>query len=82
MDIETAEAVDTLRADIHQVEREVVRLESSLTAKIQHVETSLTVKIEEVTRHADIGFESVRDDIRMLAEGFAALSARIDRPRR
>jgi phage host-nuclease inhibitor protein Gam len=104
MDIETAEAVETLRADIHQVEREVVRVETSLTAKIEHVETSLTAKIEHVEtsltakiehvetsltakmhelnedakRHSDVQFESVRDDIRILAEGFATLSARID----
>ena len=48
MDVETAEAVDTLRTDIRRVEREVVRVETSLTAKIEHVETSLTAKIEHV----------------------------------
>ena len=104
MDIETAEAVETLRSDIHRVEHEVVRVETSLTARIEHVETSLTAKIEYVERsltakiehvevslsarmhelnedakrHSDVQFESVRDDIRILAEGFAMLSARID----
>ena len=104
MDVETAEAVETLRSDIHRVEHEVVRVETSLTARIEHVETSLTAKIEYVERsltakiehvemslsakmhelnedakrHSDVQFESVRDDIRILAEGFAALSTRID----
>src|SRR4249920_315594 len=104
MDIETAEAVETLRSDIHRVEHEVVRVETSLTARIEHAETSLTARIEYVERsltakiehvemslgakmhelnedakrHSDVQFESVRDDIRILAEGFAMLSARID----
>jgi len=97
MDVETAEAVDTLRADIRQVEREVVRVETSLTAKIEHVETSLTAKIEQVEssltakmrelnedakRHTDVRIEDVRDDIRILAEGFASLSATVESLRR
>jgi hypothetical protein len=82
MDIETAEAVETLRSDIHRVEHEVVRVETSLTARIEHVEMSLSAKMHELNedakRHSDVQFESVRDDIRILAEGFAALSTRID----
>ena len=50
MDIETAEAVDTLRADIRRVERsltgEINRVETSLTAKIEDIQTSLTARIE------------------------------------
>jgi phage host-nuclease inhibitor protein Gam len=97
MDVETAEAVDTLRADIHRVGREVVRVETSLTARIEHVETSLTAKIEQVEssltakihelnedakRHTDMRIEDVRDDIRILAEGFASLSATVESLRR
>ena len=97
MDIETAEAVDTLRTDIRRVEcsltDEIVRVETSLTDRIEGVESSLTAKIEHVEmslsakmhefnedakRHSDVQFESVRDDIRILAEGFALLSAKID----
>ena len=93
MDIETAEVLDALRGDIHGVERAVTRVETSLTAEIARVETSLTTKIEraetsltakmhelneDAKRHSDAQFESVRDDIRILAEGFATLSARID----
>jgi hypothetical protein len=115
VDIETAEALDALRGDIHGVEREVTRVdtsltgeiarvetsltgeiarvdtsltaeiarvETSLTAKIERTETSLTAKMHELNedakRHSDVQFESVRDDIRILAGGFATLSARID----
>jgi hypothetical protein len=97
MDIDTAEAVDTLRADIRGVEREVVRVETSLTTRIGHVERSLTAKIEQVEtsltarmrelnedakRHTDVRIEDVRDDIRLLAEGFASLSATVESLRR
>ena len=92
MDVETAEAVDTLRTDIRRVEREVVRVETSLTAKIEHVETSLTAKIEHVEtsltakmhelnedakRHKDVRLESMHDDIRLLAENLASLSVQV-----
>jgi len=108
MDVETAEAVDTLRVDIRRVEHEVVRVETSLTARIQHVETSLTARIDQVEssltakieqvetsltarmhelnedakRHTDMRIEDVRDDIRILAEGFASLSATVESLRR
>jgi len=108
MNTETAEAVETLRSDIHRVEHEVVRVETSLTARIEHAETSLTARIEHVEtsltakiervetsltakmselnedakRHTDVRLESVRDDIRLLAEGFASLSVEVRSLRR
>jgi hypothetical protein len=133
MDVETAEAVETLRADIHRVEHEVGRVdtslsakiervetsltariddvesaltaridhvetsltgrindvesaltaridhvETSLTARIEHVETSLTAKMDEQKRHADVHFESVHGDIRMLAEHLVSLTVKVD----
>jgi hypothetical protein len=75
MDVETAEAVDTLRADIRRVEREVVRVKTSLTATIRELN-------EEAKRHTDVRIDDVRDDIRMLAEGFASLSATVESLRR
>ena len=48
MDIETAEAVDTLRTDIHRLEKKIENVESALTVKIEKVESALTVKIERV----------------------------------
>jgi hypothetical protein len=75
MDVETAEAVDTLRADIRRVEREVVRVETSLTATMRELN-------EEAKRHTDVRIEDVRGDIRILAEGFASLSATVESLRR
>jgi len=85
MDIETAGAIEAIRTDIahlktsaSRVETSVVRLETSLV----RVETSLRADMaamrDELRRHTDIRFESLRDDIRILAEGVASLSARID----
>ena len=100
MEIETAEAVDSLRSDIQEVDRsvtrintaltaEIARVETSLTAKIQdveasvtskieHVEMSLSAKMDEQKRHADVHFESVHGDIRMLAEHLVSLTVKID----
>lgn len=81
MDIETAEALDTLRTDIRRVEKsltgEISRVETSLTAKIEHVETALTAKMDEHKRHTDIRLESMHDDIRLLAENLASLSVEV-----
>ena len=86
MDVETAEAVDSLRADIRRVEGEVVRVETSLTARIEQVETSLTATVHELNedakRHTDVRIEDVRDDIRLLAEGFASFSTTVESLRR
>ena len=71
MDIETAEAVETLRPDIHCVEREVIRVEASLSAKMRELN-------DETKRHTDIRFESLHDDIRIIAEGVVALSVKVD----
>jgi phage host-nuclease inhibitor protein Gam len=86
MDIETAEALDTLRSDIHRVEREVVRVETSLNSKIERVEASLTATMyelnEDAKRHTDVRLESMHDDIRMIAEHVVALSSKVDSLRR
>ena len=90
MDIETSEAVDSLRTDLRQVE-------TSLRAEIRRVETTLTEKIEsriaasesalraemrqirdETRRHAEVLFESLHDDIRMVADGLASLGTKVD----
>ena len=93
MDIETAEAVETLRSDIHRVDRPLTarldRMESSLTARLAGMETSLTARIDhmetslraqavDTRRHMDVVGESLRDDIRMIADGVVALAVKID----
>jgi len=63
MDIETAEVVETLRADIHRVEHEVVRVETSLIARIDHVETSLNAKIEHVETSLNAKIDGVETSL-------------------
>jgi hypothetical protein len=97
MDAQTADAVDTLRADIRHVETsltaDIHRVETSLSADIRQVETSLTGEIHRVRveihelnsdtkRHVDVVTESLRDDIRIVAEGVVALTAKVDSLRR
>ena len=57
MDVETAEAIDTLRTDIRRVEKTLAGriggVESSLTGRIDSVETSLTDRIDSVETFAD-----------------------------
>jgi hypothetical protein len=85
------EHVETsLTARIEHVETsltaKIEQVETSLTAKIEQVETSLTAKMSELNedakRHTDVRLESVRDDIRLLAEGFASLSVEVRSLRR
>jgi uncharacterized protein YoxC len=113
MDIETSDAIDSLRADILRVDLSVRSVESTLRVEIQRVETSLGQridglgdsvdglgervdslgervdglgervdglgeKVDGVRTHADVLFESLRDDIRMVAEGIVSLSAKVD----
>ena len=72
---------------------EIRRVESSIRAEIQHVEVSLRVEMHEIRdefreefregltgtrRHAAVLTESLRDDIRIVADGLAAISAKLD----
>ena len=79
MDVETAEAVDTLTNDIHQVDRQVGRVETSLTAKIDGVETSLTAKIDGVETSLTAKIERVETSLTARIERVeTSLTARIE----
>jgi len=64
MDVETSEAIEHLGQRIDAVE---------LSLRYE-----FRAGLAENRRHAEVLIESVRDDIRMLAEGFATLTARLD----
>jgi hypothetical protein len=64
MDIETSEALDRLSTRIDA-------LEASLRAEFRD-------GIAQNRRHTEVLIESVRDDIRILADGFAAISTKLD----
>lgn len=94
MDIEVVEAIESLRADIGRVETsvraEIGKLRAEMVTKgdlkgqLDSLRAEMATRVEmasmreELMRHADIRFESLRDDIRIVAEGFASMSAKID----
>ncbi len=71
MDTETAEAVDSLRVDLRKVE-------SSLRKDIEQLEARMRDGFAESRRHVEVITESLRDDIRILAERFASLNMKVD----
>ena len=64
MDIDTSEAIETLRADLRQVE------------------VTLSAKIDAMMRRSQVLYESLRDDIRMIAEGLVTLDRKVESFRR
>ena len=90
MDVETSEAIGRLGERIDALEvslRTEFRwgLAESRTEVRQgfaEFRTEIREGFAESRRHADVLFESLRDDIRILAEGFAAVSAKLDGLRR
>jgi chaperonin cofactor prefoldin len=89
MDVETTEALERIdrRFDqvddrFDQVDSRFETLETSLRAEIQafraEIRAELREGLEERRRHTEVLYESLRDDIRMLAEGFAMMSAKLD----
>jgi hypothetical protein len=64
MDVDTSEAIEQLGQRIDAVE-----------LSLRH---EFRAGLGENRRHAEVLIESLRDDIRMLAEGFATLTAKLD----
>jgi hypothetical protein len=79
MDVDTSEAIGRLGERIDA-------LEVSLGTEIREglAETRIELRAEfreglaESRRHTEVLFESLRDDIRILAEGFAVLSTKLE----
>ncbi|HMJ85895.1 MAG TPA: hypothetical protein VK504_22095 [Vicinamibacterales bacterium] len=51
---------------------------ATLGDRIDALLVALRSDCAETRRHAEMLFESLKDDIRILAEGFATLSAKLD----
>jgi hypothetical protein len=89
MDTETAEALDRLSDRIdaqgESLREEITALNSSLRQEITAVGISLREQIvagdAETRRHTKMLFESLQDDIRIVAEGVAVLTVKVDRMR-
>ena len=83
---ESASLRDDLRAASSSL-REDLRAESaSLRGELRDESSSLRTELRaefreglaENRRHTEVLFETLRDDIRMLADGFAAMSTKLD----
>ena len=70
MDTDTSEAIETLRGDIR-------RVDSSLRSEIGQLREDMCSMRNELKRHAGMLFESLRDDIRIIAEGVVSLDAKV-----
>lgn len=72
MDVETVEAIDRLGDRMDRLGDRIDRLELSLRGGMADMRA-------ELRRHTDVVAESLRDDIRLVAEGVAHLSVKFDR---
>jgi hypothetical protein len=70
---------------LREVDSRLSEVDARLSGKIHQAETALRQEIREegttTRRHFDVIAESLRDDIRILAEGFIALDAKFERMR-
>ena len=86
MDLETANAIESLRHDVDRATADLTTrmaaMGVSLGRHIATTENTLRGEMhemrDELSRNAAILTESVRDDIRIVADGLAAVSAKID----
>ena len=78
MDVETSEAIEQLGQRIDALEVSLGRRFDTVDARFDAVDAGFA----ESRRHTEVLFEALRDDIRMLAEGYAALTARLESDRR
>ena len=65
---------DGLEGRIEQLDARV----EGLDARVERLDQRQEQRFEETRRHFDVIAESLRDDIRMIAEGLVALSTRVD----
>ena len=91
MDVETLAAIEALRDDINarfdRVDARLDRVEARLDradARFDRIDSTCATKQElanvreELKRHTAVQTESIRDDIRIVAEGLAMLSTKFD----
>jgi hypothetical protein len=74
MDVETTEAINGLRGDMQRMDADMQRMD----ATVQGFEAALREGLAENRRFTQILAESLRDDIRIVAEGLVALDAKLD----
>ena len=72
---ESASLRDDLRVESASLRGELRNESSSLRTELR---AEFREGLAENRRHTEVLFESLRDDIRMLADGFAAMSTKLD----
>ncbi len=75
MDIETADALGMLGGEIRHVE---TALRGEMHTIRDELRGELGAGLAESRRHAEVLTESLRDDIRIVAEGVAVISEKLD----
>ena len=82
MDVEIKNEFSAVRTDLHTLRTDLQNADARLSAEIRRVETTLRQEIREegidTRRHFDVIAESLRDDIRIIAEGLIALDTKVD----
>ena len=86
MDVETAEALDRIGERIDRLEgtlrSEMAGMRAELRGEMHEMREELRAEfrdgLAENRRHTDVLNESLRDDIRLVAEGVAHLALKID----
>ena len=89
MDAEIKDEFNAIRTDLRSTDGRVQSLDghlheidARLSAEIRRMETTLRHEIREdgiaTRRHIDVVSESLRDDIRIIAEGLIALDAKVE----
>jgi hypothetical protein len=78
MDLETAEALDSIRGDIRRIEIALSAESNELRQEIDELRQGILESVGAGRRRTEVLFESLRDDIRLVAEGLAAISAKVD----
>ena len=73
---------DGLRGEIRELRGELGGLREELHGEARKIRGEMHQMREELMRHAMVLTDSVRDDIRIVAAGLAAVSAKLDALRR
>ena len=83
VDLDTSTAIDSLRQDVGH---RITGVEDALRGEMRELREEMRREMwemrEELKRHAMVLTDSVRDDIRIVADGLATVSAKLDALRR
>jgi hypothetical protein len=77
MDAETSNAFDSLNVDLRAVDERITAVDNRLTTVEARLSREIREEAAATRRHFDVVAESLRDDIRIVAEGLIALDAKV-----